>query len=52
MIEKMQENFKQKIQDLKNATKDNLFFDDLKETSEDFRTVDLEGWEEERLDSN
>lgn len=47
MIEKMWENFKQKIQDLKNAEKDGLFFEDLKETSGDFRTVDLEGWKDE-----
>ncbi len=37
--------FKQKIQELKKAVKDNLFMEDLNEVSEDFRTVDFEGWE-------
>ncbi|MDD5473560.1 MAG: hypothetical protein PHU34_05360 [Candidatus Methanoperedens sp.] len=37
------DSFKQKIRELKNATKDKLFLKDMKEISEDFRTVDLEG---------
>ncbi len=41
MIKKKQ-NFKQKIQELKNAVKDNRFLDDLKEISEDFKIADLD----------
>ncbi len=37
------DSFKQKIRELKNSTKDKLFLEDMKEISEDFRTVDLEG---------
>lgn len=47
MIKKGQNRFKHKIQKLKNATKDNLFIDDLKEISENFITVDLEGLDNE-----
>lgn len=38
---------KQKIQELKTAVKDNRFMNDLKEVSEDFKIVDLEGWPDE-----
>lgn len=38
---------KQKIQDLKIAVKDNRFMNDLREVSEDFTTVDSEGWPDE-----
>ncbi len=41
MIKKKQ-NFKQKIQELKNAAKDNRFLDDLNEISEDFKIADLD----------
>ena len=33
--------FKQKISELKEAMKDGLFLDDLRETSENFKAVDL-----------
>ena len=36
-----QDSFKQKIGELKEADKDKLFLEDLKEISEYFRTVDL-----------
>lgn len=36
-----QDNFKQKIGELKEATKDKLFLEDMKEISEDFRTIDF-----------
>lgn len=47
MVKKKQENFKQKIQELKKAVRDGLFLDDLNEISKDFRPVDLSGWEED-----
>ncbi len=43
IYKKKQDTFKQKIQELKKAAKDTLFLADMKEISEDFRTVDLEG---------
>lgn len=47
MIKKGQIRFKHKIRELKKATKDNFFLDDLKEISESFITVDLEGLDDE-----
>ena len=47
IINKRQESFKQKIQELKEAVKDNRFMNDLKDVSEDFNTVDSEGWPDE-----
>lgn len=44
IIKKMPDGFKQKIEELKEAVKDDLFLDDLRDVSEDFRTVDSEGW--------
>ncbi len=38
--------FNQKISELREAIGDNLFLNDLRDISEDFKTVDLEGWEE------
>jgi len=46
LITKKQESFKDKIRELKKAAKDNLFLEDLKEISEDFRAVDFEGLED------
>lgn len=43
MIKKGQNLHKNKIRELKDATKDNLFLNDLKEISESFITVDSEG---------
>ena len=45
IIKKRPDNFKQKINELKEAMRDDLFLDDLKGISEDFKAVDLEGWE-------
>ena len=47
IIKKMPDSFKQKIEELKEAVRDNLFLDDLIDVSEDFITVDSEGWDEE-----
>ncbi|CAD6491689.1 MAG: hypothetical protein LAKADJCE_00153 [Candidatus Argoarchaeum ethanivorans] len=44
IIKKRPDSFKQKIEELKEAVKDDLFLDDLRDVSEDFRTVDSEGW--------
>ncbi len=45
LITKKQENFKDKIRELKKAAKDNLFLEDLKEISEDFKIADSDGLE-------
>ena len=47
IIRKMPDSFKQKIEELKEAVRDNLFLDDIIDVSEDFITVDSEGWVEE-----
>ena len=47
IIKKMQDSFKQKIKELKEAVRDDLFLDDLVDMSEDFITVDSEGWVKE-----
>ena len=44
ILRKKPEAFKRKIKELKEAIKDGLFLEDLGKVSEDFRTVDLEGW--------
>jgi hypothetical protein len=44
IIRKMPDSFKQKIEELKEAVRDNLFLDDIADVSEDFMTVDSEGW--------
>jgi len=46
IIKKMPDSFKQKIEELKEAVRDDLFLDDLIDVSEDFITVDSEGWVE------
>jgi hypothetical protein len=45
IIRKKPDSFKQKIRELKEVMGDDLFLDDLKGISEDFKAVDLEGWE-------
>jgi hypothetical protein len=45
IIKKNSDSFKQKISELKEAMKDELFLDYLREISEDFKAVDLERWE-------
>lgn len=47
IIKKMPDSFKQKIEELKEAVRDDLFLDDLIDVSEDFITADSEGWVEE-----
>ncbi|KCZ73010.1 hypothetical protein ANME2D_00069 [Candidatus Methanoperedens nitroreducens] len=49
IIKKRQDDFKEKIRELKKAAKDDLFLKDLKELSEDFRSVDLEGLEKDAV---
>lgn len=44
IIKKKQEDFNQKINELRNAVKDDLFMGDIKEISKDFGAVDSEGW--------
>ena len=41
IIKKRSDNFDQKIDELRDAMKDELFLSDLKEVSEDFDTIDL-----------
>lgn len=45
IIKKTPDSFNRKIKQLKEAVKDKLFLSDLKEITEDFKTVDLQGWE-------
>ncbi|HIE23480.1 MAG TPA: hypothetical protein EYP68_04545 [Candidatus Korarchaeota archaeon] len=45
IITKRPDRFDQKIRELKKAMKDELFLNDLRDISEDFEAVDLEGWE-------
>ncbi len=42
---KKPEDYNIKINELKNAMKDKLFLNDLKEASEDFENVDFEEWQ-------
>ena len=44
ILRKKPEAFKRKIKELKEAIKDSPFLEDLGKVSEDFKTVDLEGW--------
>ncbi len=43
IMKKRQDSFRERIRELKNAAKDNLFLEDLEEISEDFRSIDIEG---------
>ena len=49
IMKNRQDGFKQKIRELKNATKDKLFLEDMKEISDDFGSVDLEGLTEDAV---
>ena len=49
IMKNRQDGFKQKIKELKNATKDKLFLEDMKEISDDFGSVDLEGLTEDAV---
>lgn len=44
ILKKSPESLKRKINELKEAMKDDLFLNDLREVSETFKAVDLEGW--------
>jgi hypothetical protein len=46
IVRKRTDNFKQKINELKESMRDNFFKEDLRDASEDFEIVDLEGWEQ------
>lgn len=43
---KKPEDYDNKIDELRNAMKDELFLSDLREVSEDFENIDLEEWQE------
>ena len=45
IVRKRTDNFKQKINELKESKRDTRFKEDLRAASEDFEIVDLEGWE-------
>jgi len=44
IIKKRSDNFEQKINELRDAMKDEFFLSDLKEVSEDFDKIDLMEW--------
>ncbi len=45
----MDEKFKKKIQELRNAAKDDGFLNDLREISENFTDIDMEGWPKDEI---
>ncbi len=45
----MDEKFKKKIQELRNAAKDDGFLNDLREISENFTDTDMERWPEDEI---
>ena len=47
IVEKRPDSFKEKIRKLKEAVRDDLFLDDFREISEDFKKIDLERWVQE-----
>ncbi len=47
IIKKMPDSFKQKIEELKEALRDDIFLGDFIGVFEDFITVDSKGWVEE-----
>lgn len=44
IIENRQTKFRQKINEMKKAVKDERFMEDLRNVSKDFEAVDSEGW--------
>jgi hypothetical protein len=44
IIKKRRETFKQKINELKYAARDDRFLEDIREIVKDFEPVDSEGW--------
>ncbi|GAB6283527.1 MAG: hypothetical protein STSR0008_23010 [Ignavibacterium sp.] len=47
IIKKRPDSFNQKIKELKEAVKDELFLNDIEDISEDFKVVDLQGWKQD-----
>ena len=45
LFKNKKESYHSKINDLKSAMHDELFLNDLKEVCDDFKDIDLEGWE-------
>ncbi len=45
IIKKRTDGFNQKIRELKRAVKDELFLNDIRNISEDFKIADLQKWE-------
>ena len=45
IIKKGSDSFKEKLRELREAARDSLFLNDLTDMAEDFKRVDLEGWE-------
>ncbi|MFH0925442.1 MAG: hypothetical protein V1872_07395 [bacterium] len=45
VIKKNRNSFKQKIDQLKESMNDNLFLNDLQDISDDFKFIDIEGWD-------
>ncbi len=44
IVRKKPTTFNQKVSEVREAIGDNLFLNDLRDISEDFKTLDLEGW--------
>lgn len=45
ILQKKRENYEQKISAIKEAAKDPLYLDDIREVSDDFKDIDAENWE-------
>jgi hypothetical protein len=45
LVKKRKRNFKDKIEELKKAARDPMYLEDMKAVSQDFESVDKEGWE-------
>jgi hypothetical protein len=45
IVKKKSDNFGKKINEMKDAMKDKLFLNDLREITDDFETFDLETWD-------
>jgi hypothetical protein len=44
LVKKRKRNFKDKIEELKKASRDPMYLEDMKAVSQDFQYVDQEGW--------
>lgn len=45
ILKQKSDDFSQKINEIKNAMKDKLFIEDMKEIKEDFKNIDIESWD-------